>query len=360
MTNNLDNSYTISEVATKLNLSDKTLRRWEESQRFTPSRTLGNQRRYSLDDIQILDAIKNNLIESQADLLTLSETASLAGVNPSTIDRWVKEGKLHPFVTASRTFFLKSRLLSQLQELKTFSPEPAPLSTTPPPPPPLHPPVSSNTALTPTPNPNTNTFSHTWSPLSLLSQFALTLILLAFYHFFFTPSLAPISPSSDSALSPDLTYLASIMDQQGNLTAPHALKSPLLIFSPASAPLDPIPGSLYFDTSSRSLRFYSDTWINLGENTSVSSTTSLAPIETLLVSGARILKKNSSSLTVTHKDITPSTPVTITFTADYSPAKKYWLEQTNGSFTLYTDYPVAADTSFTYLILTPSSPNPTF
>lgn len=46
--------YTIQEVATLLNVSPKTLRRWEETGRIKPIRTAGNQRRYRLDDVKKL------------------------------------------------------------------------------------------------------------------------------------------------------------------------------------------------------------------------------------------------------------------------------------------------------------------
>src|SRR5579872_2191220 len=47
--------YTIQEVATLLGVSAKTLRRWEETGKIKPIRTVGNQRRYRLDDIKKLE-----------------------------------------------------------------------------------------------------------------------------------------------------------------------------------------------------------------------------------------------------------------------------------------------------------------
>jgi excisionase family DNA binding protein len=96
----MDKLYTIQEVATKLNLSDKTLRRWEEAGRFSPSRTLGNQRRYTIEDLQILDALKHGTIAKQADLLSIQQASQLCGVSPTTILRWENEGKIHPFITS--------------------------------------------------------------------------------------------------------------------------------------------------------------------------------------------------------------------------------------------------------------------
>ena len=84
----MDHTYTIQEVAAKLNLSDKTLRRWEEAGRFRSSRTLGNQRRYSIEDVQILDAIKHGTINSQSELLSLEQAANFCGVSKVTFSRW--------------------------------------------------------------------------------------------------------------------------------------------------------------------------------------------------------------------------------------------------------------------------------
>ena len=116
----MDKLYTIQEVATKLNLSDKTLRRWEEAGRFLSSRTLGNQRRYSLEDLQILDAIKHGTINEQKDLLTIYQAAKICGVTPTTILRWENDGKIHPFITSDNTYYLKPRLVEKMDELKNL------------------------------------------------------------------------------------------------------------------------------------------------------------------------------------------------------------------------------------------------
>ena len=43
--------YTIQEAANILGVSTKTLRRWDQGGRFVPTRTAGNQRRYTQDQI---------------------------------------------------------------------------------------------------------------------------------------------------------------------------------------------------------------------------------------------------------------------------------------------------------------------
>src|SRR3972149_1935364 len=48
--------YAIQEVANILGVSTKTLRRWDQRGRFVPTRTVGNQRRYTQEQIQEFQA----------------------------------------------------------------------------------------------------------------------------------------------------------------------------------------------------------------------------------------------------------------------------------------------------------------
>lgn len=114
--------YTITEVANKLSLSTKTLRRWEEAGKLQPSRTLGGQRRYTTEEIQILDAIKHRIIASHRDLLTTEEAAKVIGVEVATMLRYQEEGKIHPLVTSSGLYYPKARLLAQIQGLSQPAP----------------------------------------------------------------------------------------------------------------------------------------------------------------------------------------------------------------------------------------------
>src|SRR5258708_5399609 len=47
--------YTIQEVSTLIGVSPKTLRRWEQTGKIKPIRTVGNQRRYRIEDIKKLE-----------------------------------------------------------------------------------------------------------------------------------------------------------------------------------------------------------------------------------------------------------------------------------------------------------------
>ncbi len=87
MPSNLSNKkYSISQTAQLLNVHPKTLRRWENTGKFTPKRTLGNQRRYSQKDINQLQQIKKGSLPSalpkQTPLLSLNQTAAKLGVSP--------------------------------------------------------------------------------------------------------------------------------------------------------------------------------------------------------------------------------------------------------------------------------------
>ena len=325
----MDNLYTVSEVADKLKISDKTLRRWEDAGRFHPSRTLGNQRRYSLSDIQILDAIKHNVIPDQADLLSVEQAGSLMGVAPTTIERWEREGKIHPFVTMGATYYPKHRLVNKMTELKA---DPEILN----PPPTFLPPPSAAVAsaqeAVPTikslSTPLTHPHSSFTLPSSLLTQALLTLILLLLYHLFFNqPPSLPDSPAvpgevqGTSTLAPDPRLDDLITKFSDHLSA-EMLKD---------------------------------------ANTVPTTTINLA--QTALITGQATLPQGKAQVSVSHASLTKATPVTATFTSDYAPAKKFWITVTQGSFTLHTDFPVTADSVFNYSFLskesTPSaSPQP--
>lgn len=87
---------TIKDAAQALGLHPKTLRRWEEKGKFTPRRTLGNQRRFSDSDVNLLAKLKagETVPPPRPRLLTLEQAAAKLQVSPATVSRWTKEGKL--------------------------------------------------------------------------------------------------------------------------------------------------------------------------------------------------------------------------------------------------------------------------
>jgi DNA-binding transcriptional MerR regulator len=89
--------YSIQQAANKIGIHPKTLRRWEEQKKFTPRRTLGNQRRFSDKDIEALKKIKaGDEVKLVYDkVLSLEQAAEKLKVSSDTIRRWTKQGKLN-------------------------------------------------------------------------------------------------------------------------------------------------------------------------------------------------------------------------------------------------------------------------
>lgn len=353
----MDNLYTVSEVADKLNLSDKTLRRWEEAGRFRANRSIGNQRRYTTEDIQILDAIKHGSIPDQSDLLTLADAAKHCGVAEVTLVRWEREGLIHPFVTVGKTYYPRHQLLAKLPELQSAAPSPLPPAPTLPTAPPRELPrrevAPPTKPLTPSPA-KSPVFNLRFTLLNLV----LTLILLLGYHFFFNQSAPePLSPQNLGSVQgvqtadPTFALLKTILDPSGALTATtvearSGLTAPALAFTPTSAPSDPTPGTVYYDATSGALKIYRGTgWSDLAPAQVVNVK------DGTFVMGSSALPPNKNQVTVDNPGISSGSTVLTTFTSDYAPAKKYWLEVAEGSFTLHTDFPVAAKAPFNYFIL---------
>ncbi len=92
----LSKVYTIKDAAQALGLHPKTLRRWEEKGKITPLRTLGNQRRFTDKDLNLLAKLKAGepVSKPAARILTLDQTAEKLKVHPITVQRWTKAGKL--------------------------------------------------------------------------------------------------------------------------------------------------------------------------------------------------------------------------------------------------------------------------
>lgn len=321
----MDKLYTIQEVATKLNLSDKTLRRWEEAGRYTSSRTLGNQRRYTIEDLQILDAIKHSTINEQKDLLTIEQAGKLCGVSPTTILRWEDSGKIHPFITSGNTYYPRQKLIEKMEELKKIYVEPSPITppSTPITPPPV--PVGARPASPETPEPKLTPLITRASHVSpqqfnvYLANTLITLVIILSYHLIFNQSSVPISPQSgsvqgaSSTITPD-PRLDDLVTKFQNHLQEEMLKAAKPITTP-TIKLDDVS----------------------------------------LMSGTSTLLKNTNQISVPADKITPTTPVTVTFTTDYAPAKKYWITPGDGSFTVNTDFPVSSDSTFNYSYLAPTA-----
>ncbi len=281
MTNFEDTSYTISEAAAKLQISEKTLRRWEEAGRFVSSRTDGNQRRYTLNDIQILDAIKNNVIPHQKDLLTPAIAASLLDISESELKDLTIKGEIHPFVTINNTYYPRHRLLPLLTTLKA-KPSPT-VQLDPTPETPLKPKVL------PVRNPTPKHLPLTAHPVStpsiwvmLAANAGITLALILGYHIFTHPSPSTNNPQptgsvQGAATNPSLRLLDDMLDSStGSLTAVTITSklgttTPNLTFTPTSTPLSPLPGNIYYDANTNTLKIYTSSgWESLATIESLS------------------------------------------------------------------------------------------
>lgn len=376
----MDKLYTIIEVANKLNISDKTLRRWEDAGRFTSSRTLGNQRRYSLEDLQILDAIKHGTIGEQKDLLTVAQASKLCGVSPTTIMRWENDGKIHPLITSGNTYYIRQKLMEKMEELKKIYIEPEldrfPVAKEPDLEGRVKPQeiqtqdsrIPKETTLSKLPQLAQSKSSHSSlqtppSPYNLHSSILnalITIILILSYHLIFNSSISkPLSPQTGSVQGastmsdPTIDLLKTILDPSGaltttTLTSRVGLTSPTLSLSPSSAPTTPTPGTIYYDAGTQSLKVFKGTgWSELAPSTT------LQVGNVALFTNSATLPKGQNQVSFTDPSITPTTPITITFTSDYAPAKKYWVTTDQGSFTVHTDFAVGADSTFNYSFLTP-------
>lgn len=121
-------SYRINEAAAKLHLSEKTLRRWEQAGKITPNRTEGGKRRFETHDIQVLDAIKHGLIDSDKDLLSPEEAARLLGLDETTFEKYEQNGQFHPLITSTGIYYPKKRLLRELKNsIQKTAPQPLPI-----------------------------------------------------------------------------------------------------------------------------------------------------------------------------------------------------------------------------------------
>ncbi len=404
--------YTISEVAEKLNLSTKTLRRWENEGKFSASRTIGGQRRYTLEDLQILDAIKHGTIPSKSDLLTLEQAANLFGVSPQTIVRWENEGKIHPFITSGNTYYPKSKLVEKIESLKKSTPPTTKPNL-----------EEKEQSLTGIPemqsqegpevqrggtvpdaengerrtclrrqaeneeSTNANAASaqsinrkrktenidpqvaRRWSLVTILTNFLLTLLLLLGYHTLTshqslsqpTPSPEPEVKGLSTAQTPLQKTLQSILSLTGDINTPGNITTKtnltvgkFLSLLPSTPPTNPTPGTLYYDASSQTLKLFTQNkWYQFPDKTL------LQPQQTQLKTATLTFPKGKTKFTVDLPELTPTSPITITFLDNYFPAKKYWLTRQSGKFTLHLDFPPQKDVPFTYLLIIPQKPSPT-
>ncbi len=111
----LPKKYTISQAGEILGISAKTLRRWEKAGKITPKRTPTGNRFFTDEDLQNL----RNLNSSKT--YSVSEVAKKIGVSAKTIRRWDKAGKFSAQRNASGNRIFQEKDITLLKT-KTFSP----------------------------------------------------------------------------------------------------------------------------------------------------------------------------------------------------------------------------------------------
>jgi len=289
--------FTTSQAAQKLNLHPKTLRRWEQAGKFTPQRTLGNQRRYSSKNIIQLQAIKAGQITPQPTdkLLTTNQAAQKLHVSPATIRRWTRQGQLKLTLDKQLNQGYSNQVLNQFLKTPT-----TPVTPEKPPSPPFSP-ASDISNLS-------QTISWLKRPklqkvFVYSSIFGLFLSVSLLIYLYLNRLQQPASPSSDQILGTQdveviLPRVGSFLngritigsdtgdlaffDDQGNIYAKNAaliensLHTSSLQLLPSSQPENQI-GRQYVNQDTGDLMYFDGlNWISLNQN--VSSTPSLQDI----------------------------------------------------------------------------------
>ena len=296
--NQLSNGgFTTSQAAQKLNLHPKTLRRWEQAGKFTPQRTLGNQRRYSSKDIIQLQAIKIGQITPQLTdkLLTTNQAAQKLHVSPATIRRWTRENKLKLTLDKQLNQGYSNQALNQFLKTPTtlVTPEKSPS------PPPS--PASDISSL-----PQTISWLKRPKLQKAFVYSSITTLFLSLglvIYLYLNHLQSPVSPSSDQILgAQDIEVILpkvgsflnnritigsdtgdlSFLDDKGNLYAKNvalienSLHTSSLQLLPSSQPENQI-GRQYVNQDTGDLMYFDGSdWISLNQN--VSSTPSLQDI----------------------------------------------------------------------------------
>src|SRR6185369_8979055 len=122
---------TINEAALLLGVSIKTLRRWDEKGMLSAIRTVGNQRRYDLSEIEKLQGkkVKTVLRKKVAAAnahLSINDTALQLGISRKTLRRWEQKGIITARTTSANQ---KIFMVKDIEKLKDNTPEPLTVAT---------------------------------------------------------------------------------------------------------------------------------------------------------------------------------------------------------------------------------------
>ena len=286
-----DKTYTISQAAAQIGVHPKTLRRWEAAQKHQPFRTLGNQRRYTKKDLSLLQQLKHTKSDPalpRRPYLTTHQAAQKAGVTPTTIRRWLKQGKIKTKIN-----HLGQKLFSPHQ--LSSAPAPVPAS-----PPSSTPASQSPTSLTSSPTTTPISWLKTPQRQKLFVYATITTIFLTtglLIHLYLSSrSTPPASPATIEQLDlapqvkvamPEVgnfltgritigsdTGDLSFLDQTGNLFVSQAalisggLTTPVITLQPSDQPPDK-PGRLYLNQTTNNLTYYNGSeWVAINQTKS--------------------------------------------------------------------------------------------
>ena len=311
-------TYSISEVAAILGISDKTLRRWEAKGSINPLRTLGNQRRYSEIDIAILKQRLKKITpylpapSQSVSPFTKDDLIAKLGVSGQTVDRWQEMGRITPIATLGdikQTVFVPKVEEEPVKTPPTpelLTPD-SPLLTTDVPTPEFLP---SEALAKDGPIPSTRgDKSPHWKRWLVPTALGAGLLIIFLLLFTRLNNQTPLPDESSQAFvengtkgqhpasAGDIGYFLggtitigsnegtlSSLDQYGNLNLNQGsaiINGDVSIggqvnLIPHSQPEDPQMGSLYFDQSSKTLTYYDGSkWIYLDTNQTNSIISSL-------------------------------------------------------------------------------------
>ena len=113
--------FTINEAAKLLGVSIKTLRRWDQKGLLAAQRTIGNQRRYDIEELEKLKGKKiKSVIRKQsavASQLTINEAALFLGISVKTLRRWETKGLITALATPTGKRVFSQKALEKLKGL---------------------------------------------------------------------------------------------------------------------------------------------------------------------------------------------------------------------------------------------------
>ena len=110
-----DNLLSINKASSLLGVSPDTLRRLDNKGRVVPIRGANSERLYSANDITLLKQVIKKPISER--VYSIQEAANILKVSPQTIRRWEREGKIRPGRTPGDQRFFTLKDIQTIQNL---------------------------------------------------------------------------------------------------------------------------------------------------------------------------------------------------------------------------------------------------